>query len=79
MHTVLHLETDGLVAQKDESLKERLGETGSSGFLAHDSGSELRMISNNNQLLDSKGKRNHAFRFGLIWSSAEERQGQLIV
>jgi hypothetical protein len=41
VHSVLDLETDRSVAEHDETLEERLGETGSGGFLVHNDGSEL--------------------------------------
>ena len=36
------------------------------GLLAHDDGSELTVIANENDLLGAKNHRNHAFRFGCL-------------
>lgn len=44
VHAVLDLESNGSIAEEDESLKEGLGKSCSGGFLVHDRGAELRMI-----------------------------------
>jgi hypothetical protein len=41
VHAVLDLKANGTVAEEDEALKEGLGETGASGLLVHDGGTEL--------------------------------------
>ena len=55
-----------LLIRSHQPLEERLAEAGGSGLLAHDDGSELTVIANENDLLGAKNHRNHAFRFGCL-------------
>ena len=61
MHTILNLESNGSVAEYDETFEERLGETGTSSFFVHDDWTELLVITDENDLFASEDERNHTF------------------
>ena len=60
MHAILHLQTDWTIAENNQALKQRLGETSSSSFLVHDDGTELLVITDEHDLLTAKHERYHA-------------------
>ena len=59
MHTVLHLQTDGAIAEHNQALKQRLGETSPGSLLVHDNGTELLVIPDEYNLLTAKYERYH--------------------
>jgi hypothetical protein len=66
MHTILHLQADGLHARSDETLKQRLHKTRPSGFLAHDHWSQLAVITDKHDLLRSEDDGNETFWFSRL-------------
>lgn len=60
MHAVLDLESNRPVPEDDETLEEGLSEACTGCFLVHDDGSELLMITNEDDLFTAENERNHA-------------------
>src|SRR5712675_1032671 len=60
VHAILHLQTDRTVAEHDQALKQRLGETSSGCLLVHDNGTQLLVITDEYNLLTAKNERYHA-------------------
>ena len=50
VHAVLHLQTDGADTQHHQTLKQRLGQTGTCRLLAHHHRSQLAMVTHKDQL-----------------------------
>ena len=55
-----------LLIRSHQPLEERLAEAGGSGLLAHDDGSELAVVTDQDDLLGPQHDRNHALRFGCL-------------
>jgi len=61
MHSVLDLKSDRTIAQHNEALEERLGEACPCGFLIHDNGAKLLMVTDEDYLPTSEHKWDHTF------------------
>ena len=55
-----------LLIRSHQPLEERLAEAGGSGLLAHDDGSELAVVADQDDLLGPQHDRNHALRFSCL-------------
>ncbi len=61
MHPVLDLQSDGSITENNETFEKGLRETSSSSLLVHDDRPELLVIANENRLLTTHDKGDHAF------------------
>ena len=54
MHSVLDLKSDRTITQHNETLEERLGEARPCGFLIHDDGAQLLVVTDEDYLPTSE-------------------------
>lgn len=76
MHTVLHLKSDWTQSENDETLEQRLRQTGSSSFLAHDDRTELTVITHKDELATTQHNRNHALGFGCLCAFVDQHRAE---
>ena len=72
MHAILHLQPNGFHPGPNETLKQRLDQTRSRGFLAHDYGAQLAMIPNKHNLFRSQHDGYEALRLSGLSALVDE-------
>jgi hypothetical protein len=66
VHAILHLQADGLDARSDEALEQRLHESSSRSFLAHDYRTKLTVVPNKHNLFRPQNNRDETLWLGSL-------------
>ena len=77
MHAVLHLEADGPQSEHDETLEQRLRETGARRLLAHDDRPQLAVVADEHELPTAEHHRDHALGLGGLRALVDQHGAEL--